>query len=253
MHRDPVCLQHPLDRGLAADEGAVALVGQAGVAQQDLRGLVVADLEDPLHDLGERRRADRRDIVTAARAVVGSAVPTTVIPASARAAAEHGGRGQRRVGHPAVADRVAALVDPERRDRGDDVVGDVVGPPVGVLGRPAEERVVVAEAHLPDAVLGQRPRRLPGEGGDVGLRRRERRRGRRAPLRPAGCSAGTGHRRRPAPAAACRRRAPGRCGSRRRGRDRGGTGRPTTSPPWWSTPGSPGRPRSSRSRSRCCR
>ncbi len=108
-------------------------------------------------------------------------------------------------------DGVPALVDPERGDRRDHVVGDVVGlRQCGLLGRAGEERVVVAQPH-PRALLVAAPRRSAAASvDDVGAPRV-------AVGASGGCARGTGRRRRPARRG---RPAVARPWSRRRGRGR---------------------------------
>ena len=106
--------------------------------------------------------------------------PTTVMPWATQRGGERLRGVQRRVVDPPGADGGPALVDPERGDPGDHVLGQVVRRPGRVERRLGEQRVVVAQLHRGPALLPQRGRGLGGEGLDVGVlgvRRGQRLRG----------------------------------------------------------------------------
>ncbi len=105
------------------------------------------------------------------------------------------GSGRGGVGDPLrEAVHAAPFVDPQGADRADDRLRDVAGLPVRVDGRTGEQRGVVPEPDLADAVGAKRVGGLPGErarvacrGYDVGPRRQAVRSAagrRRRPARP---------------------------------------------------------------------
>ncbi len=142
--------------------------------REHLGGLVVADGQRPFDDLPERRAVDLGD---RGGAGTGGAVLGRAGDEDARRAQLDGEvrrRGQRRVGHATAAVGGVALVGPESGDGGDDAVGDVALLPLRAGVRSGEQRVVVGEPHAAYALSGQRARRLPGEGAEVGAVRVDR-------------------------------------------------------------------------------
>ena len=131
----------------------------------DLRALVVADVEDPLGDLRERGAADLPELLGAR---VRRRTPGLADDAHPRCAQGVGEGGRRRAGRvvgASLAGRLEAAVDHQRSDRADDVVGHVVAPPGGVVGRPGEQGVVEAD---PDpSAATERVGDLDGERRDV--------------------------------------------------------------------------------------
>ena len=145
---------------------------EAHVAQQHLGGLVVADLEDALHDLAERGAVDLGD---GARSAAGVG-PRDGGADDGRAGSAQGGgedlrRPRGRVRHPR---RAGGRCGPRRptAPRSAHLLGHVVGLPRRVDRRTAEQGVVVAQR-----ARGARParpgpaRRRCGQGRQVGARR----------------------------------------------------------------------------------
>ncbi len=136
------------------------------MAGEHLGGLVVAHLEDALDDVRHRgagHAGDLGGVGRRRRPGRGAGHPHAGV---AQRGGERVGRGGARVVGVAVAAGRGAPVDPQRRDRADDVVGHVVGPPARVVARSGEEAVVVLHAHASSGL--DRRRDLPGEGHHVG-------------------------------------------------------------------------------------
>ncbi len=142
---------------------------QADVPDQDLGALVVAEQDDALGDEAERRALHRCQLPGGARCPAGLRIAPHPDARAFEGVGERLGGARRGVGHPGVAVLRAPLVDPERRDRGDHAVRDVVAGPRRVDGRSAEQRVVVRQ---PDPALAlERPGGGPGEGDHIGSSR----------------------------------------------------------------------------------
>ena len=151
-------------------EGALPLDRQPDVVGEDLGGLVVAHVEDVLDDLGERCAADHREVGRGARGRTRGDPPAHGDAGPAQRCRVDVRGVRRRVGDPPVAPGRAAAVDPERRDRRDDLVGQVVRLPGGAGRGTGEEPVVVAQPHGADAALAERRRGEPGQADHVGAR-----------------------------------------------------------------------------------
>ncbi len=138
------------------------------MAGEHLGGLVVADREGALHDLAQGSAGDRGHLARLGRC----GDPTDLGPDVQ--SGRHQGRPEHlrgvggRVGEEAVAVRVVPLVDPQRGDRRDHVLGDVARGPVRADGRPGERRLVEPEPHPGDLHRSQLRDGPRGERGHVG-------------------------------------------------------------------------------------
>ncbi len=169
--RHPETGQLRADRMHRAGERGRSMLRHGHLPGQHLRGFVVAELERVLHDLGQRGAPHAGDGFTAVGLLRrlrgdGGAEHLDVVPLQSLG---EGLRGSRRgdASAGAAARFVAALVDPQRGDRADHVLGDVRRLPLRVDRRAGEQRGVVAEGDPLASERLQRLRGRPRQGVDV--------------------------------------------------------------------------------------